>query len=77
MESWADIRRTGYPVLIPASDAGNASGGIVDSQKGCRRLPYPLDEYVSNATNVTYAVSQYLKGADNMGTDVWWAGKKN
>lgn len=77
MESWADIRRTGYPVLIPASDAGNASGGVVDSQKGCRRLPYPLDEYVSNATNVTYAVSQYLKGADNMGTDVWWAGKKN
>lgn len=76
-ESWADIRRTGFPVLIPASDDGNASGGIVDSQKGARRLPYPLDEYVSNADNVTYAVQNYLtRGADNMGTDIWWAGRR-
>lgn len=76
MESWCDIRRTGYPVLIPASAAGNASGGIVDSQKGARRLPYPLDEYASNAENVQYAVTNYLRGSDDMGTDVWWARKK-
>jgi hypothetical protein len=75
-ESWCDIRRTGYPVLIPATEAGNASGGIVNSLKGARRLPYPLDEYVSNSANVKSAVSDYLLGADNMATDVWWAGKK-
>lgn len=76
MEAWCDVRRTGYPVLIPASATGNASGGIVDSQKGARRLPYPVDEYASNTENVTYAVTNYLRGADNMATDVWWAGKK-
>lgn len=33
-EAWADFRRTGYPRLMPATDAGNKSGGIVDSKKG-------------------------------------------
>ena len=42
-EAWADYRRTGYPVLFPASDAGNLSRGVVDSNKGARRMPYPID----------------------------------
>lgn len=75
-EAWADYRRTGYPHMIPASAAGNKSGGIVDSNKGARRLPYPLDEYESNKSNVEEAVAKYLKGPDNMATDLWWAGKK-
>lgn len=75
-EAWADYRRTGYPKLIPATTAGNKSGGIVDSNKGARRMPYPLDEYNTNAKNVEEAVSKYLKGADNMATDLWWAAKK-
>lgn len=75
-EAWADFRRTGYPKLIPASDAGNKSGGRVDSAKGARRMPYPLNEYNNNAKNVEEAVSKYLKGPDNMATDVWWAAKK-
>lgn len=75
-EAWADYRRTGYPVLIPATAAGNKSGGIVDSNKGARRMPYPLDEYNSNLGNITEAVTKYLKGPDNMATDLWWAAKK-
>ncbi|NDV79304.1 RagB/SusD family nutrient uptake outer membrane protein [Dysgonomonas sp. 511] len=75
-EAWADFRRTGYPKLIPATAAGNKSGGIVDSNKGARRMPYPLDEYNSNSENITEAVSKYLKGPDNMATDLWWAAKK-
>jgi hypothetical protein len=75
-EAWADYRRTGYPKLIPATAAGNKSGGIVDSNKGARRMPYPLDEYNSNSANITEAVSKYLKGPDNMATDLWWAAKK-
>src|SRR3712207_397111 len=75
-EAWAEIRRTGFPVLLPATGDGNASGGIVDSQRGRRRLPYPLDEYTSNAANVQQAVSEYLAGPDNMATDLWWAKKK-
>lgn len=78
-ETWADYRRTGYPHLIPASRDGNKSGGIVNSDLGARRMPYPNDEYVSNADNVAKAVAEYLKGPDNMATDLWWAckNKKN
>ena len=71
-ESWADWRRTGYPKLIPASDAGNKSNGMVDSQTGARRMPYPRDEYINNPTNIGKAVSDYLKGADNMTTRLWF-----
>ena len=73
-EAWADFRRTGYPKLIPVKE--NKSGGVVDSEKGARRMPYPLDEFVSNKANVEYAIANYLHGADNMATDVWWASKK-
>lgn len=71
-EAWADYRRTGYPKLIPATAAGNKSGGKVNSELGARRMPYPSDEYVSNKNNVLEAVSKYLKGADEMGTFIWW-----
>lgn len=73
-ESWADYRRTGYPRLIPVKE--NKSGGVVDSSKGARRMPYPVDEFTSNETNVVYAIANYLNGPDNMATDVWWACKK-
>ena len=72
-EAWADYRRTGYPHLMPATEEGNLSGGIVNSQRGARRMPYPSEEYTSNTANVQEAVSKYLGGADNMSTDVWWA----
>ncbi|MDR0938216.1 MAG: SusD/RagB family nutrient-binding outer membrane lipoprotein [Mediterranea sp.] len=75
-EAWADFRRTGYPHLIPASTEGNKSGGVVDSNRGARRMPLPLDEFISNKQNAEYAVANYLGGPDNMGTDVWWAAKK-
>lgn len=39
-------------------------------------MPYPLDEYNTNAENVTEAVAKYLNGPDNMATDLWWAAKK-
>ncbi|HIZ01421.1 MAG TPA: SusD/RagB family nutrient-binding outer membrane lipoprotein [Candidatus Bacteroides merdipullorum] len=74
-EAWADYRRTGYPRLMPATAAGNKSGGIVDSNRGARRMPYPSDENSSNYENVQYARDHYLNGQDNMATDVWWACK--
>lgn len=75
-EAWADYRRTGYPHLIPATAAGNKSNGEVDSERGARRMRYPLDEYVSNTDNVVNAVQNYLGGPDLMSTDLWWACKK-
>jgi len=71
-ESWADWRRTGYPHLIPATDAGNKSNGLVDSEEGARRMKYPVDEYTNNASNINYAVSNYLGGADEMATRLWF-----
>ena len=71
-EAWADYRRTNYPNLMPATDAGNKSDGIVSSQFGARRMKYPLAEYTNNGENVNAAVSQYLGGPDRMSTRLWW-----
>ena len=74
LEAWAEYRRTGYPKLMEAVD--NKSAGTVNSKRMARRLMYPHSEYPENTQNVTEAVSQFLNGPDNMGTDLWWA-KKN
>lgn len=72
-EAWADFRRTGYPYLMPATDAGNKSGGVIsDLEAGARRMPYPTDEFISNKENVETAVATLLKGADNYATRIWW-----
>lgn len=72
-ETWADIRRTGYPKLFPIVNNLNTDGVTV--QRGMRRLPFPQSEYNTNNANVKAAVSM-LGGADNSATDFWWA-KKN
>lgn len=74
IEAWAEQRRTGYPKLMPV--VVNGSGGTVNSQIGPRRLAYPSEEISSNGPNVQHAITEYLKGPDNMGTNVWWD-KKN
>ena len=71
-ESWVDYRRTGYPHLLPATQAGNKSGGIVNSKLGARRMPYPQAEFTNNAANIMQALSEYLGGPDNMATRLWW-----
>lgn len=70
-EAWAELRRTGYPQLIPV--AANLSGGIVDSKLGPQRMPYPQEEYTNNSANVTSAVNTMLGGPDNQATKLWWA----
>lgn len=70
-ESWADIRRTGYPRIFPATAEGNKSNGLVDSVEGARRMKYPSDEYVNNGENLRAAVA-LLGGADEMATRTWF-----
>lgn len=73
--------RHGRITVVPAtaSDScycgGNKSGGIVDSERGARRIPYPASEYGDNPVNINYAVATYLGGRDDMGRDLWWAKK--
>ena len=74
-ESWSDIRRTGYPRIIPASADGNLSNGLVDSALGARRLKYPSDEYVNNEANIVAAVGM-LGGPDEMATRTWFDCKR-
>lgn len=71
-EAWADYRRTGFPHLIPATDAGNKSSGIVRSDLGARRMSYPQAEKTNNPENIQQAITDYLGGADNMATRIWW-----
>lgn len=70
-EAWADWRRTGYPRLIPASEFGS-TWGVSDAVSGARRMPYPEKEKTSNSTNYNDAVSNLLKGEDNMATRLWF-----
>jgi len=78
-EAWAEWRRTGYPNMMPA--AVNNSGGAVASITraasgrdlgGMQRLPYSTTEVNNNVNNIRQAIS-FLGGADNGGTQLWWA----
>ncbi len=71
-EAWVDIRRTGYPKLIPIQYFNSA---VVSAEVGPQRMPYPQEEYTNNSANVQAAVANYLNGPDNMATKVWWACK--
>ncbi len=64
-ETFANWRRTGYPVLTPVDYPGNVTNGTIP-----RRLEYPTSEASVNAVN-------YAEAADRMGGDlftsrVWW-----
>ena len=72
-ETWADVRRTGYPKFFPTVENRSTAG--VSSQRGMRRLPFPVSEHNTNEANVK-AAQQMLGGPDTGATDLWWA-KKN
>ena len=63
-ETWAEWRRTGYPVLVPSAKALNTSGKIP------RRMAYPTSEANLNKANYDAAVAK--QGADTQDTRVWW-----
>lgn len=76
VEGWSEYRRTGYPRLLPAPQ--DKSGGAVDLNRHARRLPYPVEEYGMNGTNLQQAISILnsestgTRKGDTMGTQVWW-----
>ncbi len=67
--AWTDYRRTGYPKLFPV--VNNNSQGVVSTELGPRRIPFPSSEAVDNATNYADGVSK-LGGADKASTRIWW-----
>lgn len=67
IESWADYRRTGYPVLRTNGPAAQ-NRGILPT-----RLRYPSTEAYQNVKWYKEAVNGWLEGDNNMTTDMWWA----
>ncbi|MDB5063498.1 MAG: hypothetical protein JWP67_3341 [Mucilaginibacter sp.] len=65
-ESWANWRRTGYPVLTPVNYPGNATGATIP-----RRFPYPVSEAGTNTTNYN-AAHNSVPGGDVLTSRVWW-----
>lgn len=64
-ESFANWRRTGFPVLVPVNYPGNVTGGTIP-----RRLSYSESEQTNNPANYQEAVSR--QGPDVLTTRVWW-----
>lgn len=68
-EAWTENRRTGYPKLFPV--AHNESAGVIPDGEIVRRLPYPQQEYNTNATELNKGIA-LLGDADDAGTYLWW-----
>lgn len=69
-EAWHEYRRTGYPELKIGT--GTMNDGILPT-----RLIYPVNTHATNPANYSDAVAamaaDYVKGADDMQTPVWWS----
>jgi len=64
-ETFANWRRTGFPVLVPVVYPGNVTNGTIP-----RRLTYSESEQSNNADNYAEAISR--QGPDELTTRVWW-----
>ncbi len=64
-ESFADWRRTGFPVLTPINYTGNATNGTVP-----RRLIYPTEQITLSAAEYQQALTN--QGPDLLTTRMWW-----
>ena len=73
-EAWTEWRRTGYPKLHKVTQ--NASGGVISSEKGVRRIPYPESKLTGEDRAYLARALQLLGGANTGATKVWWD-KKN
>lgn len=67
--AWAEWRRTGYPKLFPIMK--NESQGVISTELGVRRMPYPSGEKGNNKEGVDAAI-KLLGGPDNGATRLFW-----
>jgi hypothetical protein len=64
-ETFANVRRSGFPELIPVNSTQGVTGGVIP-----RRLIYPLSEESSNSENYKSAIANM--GGNTYLTRVWW-----
>ena len=63
-DTWADWRRTGFPVLVPAPAA------YTDPKAIPRRQAYNSKEKSLNQENYNAVIAR--QGADELLTRIWW-----
>lgn len=68
IDAWAELRRTGYPVLYPVVESDNPD---VPANTMISRWPWEEDEYNTNGKAVQAALP-LLGGPDKASTHVWW-----
>jgi hypothetical protein len=68
IEAWAELRRTGYPVLYPVVESDNPD---VPANTTISRFTWQADEYNTNGKAVQAALP-LLNGPDKASTHVWW-----
>ena len=68
IEAWAELRRTGYPVLYPVANSDNPD---VPANQMIKRFTFIDLEYESNKQAVQNALP-LLNGPDKNNTPVWW-----
>jgi hypothetical protein len=67
-ETWANFRRSNFPVLAPNPYSGKTIRGTF-----INRLSYPDAENSVNSTNLNAAIqSQGMRNIDDIDTPVWW-----
>ena len=71
-EAWAEYRRLHHPVLV--TPANNYSNGVVNTNYGIRRVPYPVSEQTDNPAGYSSGLVG-LGGEDNAGVRLWWDAK--
>lgn len=68
IEAWAELRRTGYPVLYPVANSDNPDA---PTNEIIKRFTFIDLEYESNGQAVQNALP-LLNGPDKNNTPVWW-----
>ncbi|WP_071638746.1 SusD/RagB family nutrient-binding outer membrane lipoprotein [Flavobacterium johnsoniae] len=66
IEAYSNWRRTGYPVLVPITNADSETGGVTP-----KRLYYPNDEMQKNEAHYLEALAR-MGGKNDWLNKVWW-----
>lgn len=70
-ETWVDMRRTGYPRLLPVLNVDEADGSLLPGDL-IRRLPFPGTDDIATKMDVDATGIGALGGEDKVGTRLWW-----
>lgn len=71
-EAWTELRRTGYPKLLPVLNVSEYSDGSLMDGDLIRRIPLPGRKTSVGLVDINTSGIEALGGADQQGTRVFW-----